>query len=42
VLGAGELAQLRRRVADGAAAALAFAQSSPWPDVAALATDVYA
>jgi TPP-dependent pyruvate/acetoin dehydrogenase alpha subunit len=42
VLGAGELAQLRRRVVDGTAAALAFAQASPWPDVAALETDVYA
>jgi pyruvate dehydrogenase E1 component alpha subunit len=43
VLGAGELDHLRQRVAAGVAAALAFAQASPWPDVArALTSDVYA
>lgn len=42
VLGSGELAHLRQRVDATTAAALAFAQNSPWPDVRELATDVYA
>lgn len=42
VLGSSELAHLRQRVDATTAAALAFAQNSPWPDVRELATDVYA
>ena len=38
----GELTALCARVDDSVAAALAFAQASPFPDVAALTTDVYA
>jgi len=42
VLSAGELQHLRQRVDDTVAAALAFAQHSPWPDARELTTDVYA
>ncbi|MFT3817184.1 MAG: thiamine pyrophosphate-dependent dehydrogenase E1 component subunit alpha [Rubrivivax sp.] len=42
VLGSGELQHLRQRVDDTIAAALAFAQHSPWPDARELTTDVYA
>jgi pyruvate dehydrogenase E1 component alpha subunit len=42
VLSAGELQHLRQRVDDTIAAALAFAQHSPWPDARELTTDVYA
>jgi pyruvate dehydrogenase E1 component alpha subunit len=42
VLAPGELAQLRQRVADTLAAAVAFAQSSPWPDPRELERFVYA
>jgi acetoin:2,6-dichlorophenolindophenol oxidoreductase subunit alpha len=42
VLTPAELAHLRQRVADTVAAALAFAQASPMPDVRELHTDVYA
>jgi acetoin:2,6-dichlorophenolindophenol oxidoreductase subunit alpha len=42
VLGSGELAALRSRVAASVQAALAFAQASPWPDASSLTTDVYA
>lgn len=38
----GELAHLQQRVDTTVAAALAFAQSSPWPDLRELTTDVYA
>ncbi len=41
-LAPGELAHLQQRVADTVAAAFAFAQASPWPDVRELLTDVYA
>lgn len=42
VITPGELAALRQRVAASLDAAVAFAQASPWPDAAELATDVYA
>ncbi len=41
-LARGELAHLEQRVADTIAAAHAFAQASPWPDLRELTTDVYA
>lgn len=42
VIGPAELQHLRDRVAAGSAAALAFAQSAPWPEASELTTDVYA
>lgn len=42
VAGQGEIDHVRQRVDVTVAAALAFAQSSPWPDLRELATDVYA
>jgi pyruvate dehydrogenase E1 component alpha subunit len=42
VLAQGELAQLHQRVADTVAAALAFAEGSPWPDPRELERFVYA
>lgn len=42
VIAAGELAAMQDRVRASAQAALAFAQASPWPDLAELTTDVYA
>ncbi|HSI56944.1 MAG TPA: thiamine pyrophosphate-dependent dehydrogenase E1 component subunit alpha [Ideonella sp.] len=42
VVSPGELSAMRRRVDDTIAAALAFAQNSPWPDLRELTTDVYA
>ena len=42
VMSEGELAAMRRRVADELDAALAFAQAAPWPDASEVATDVYA
>jgi pyruvate dehydrogenase E1 component alpha subunit len=42
VIAPGELAALRDRVAATVQAALAYAETSPWPDVAERCTDVYA
>ena len=42
LLAGGELTQMQQRVAATVAAALSFAQNSPWPDLAELSTDVYA
>lgn len=42
VLTAGEIGHLKQRVDATVAAALQFAQNSPWPDAAELTTDVYA
>jgi len=42
VLAQGELAQLHQRVADTVAAALSFAEGSPWPDPRELERFVYA
>ncbi len=42
VIAPGELAAMRDRVAATVQAALAFAEASPWPDLAELITDVYA
>ncbi len=42
VIAPGELASLRHRVATTVQAALAFAEASPWPDLAERCTDVYA
>lgn len=41
-LAGGELAHITQRVTDTIAAAHAFAQASPWPDLRELMTDVYA
>jgi len=42
VVACGELTHLQQRVDTEIAAALAFAQHSPWPDLRELTTDVYA
>lgn len=42
VIGTGEYAQMQARCDVAIEAALAFAQSSPWPDAGELLTDVYA
>ena len=42
VIASGELAHLRERARATIAAALKFAENSPWPDASELADDVYA
>jgi pyruvate dehydrogenase E1 component alpha subunit len=42
LLGHGEVAHLQQRVDATVAAALVFAQNSPWPDARELTTDIYA